>query len=357
MNKVAGVVVAGGKSSRMGKDKMYLTYQGQNFIDLVVDSLSACNQVFVVLNDQQQYEHEGTVIVRDTIKEIGPMGGLHAALNAMTQDYVYLCGCDMPHHSKAFVNYVLSYVEEDLYDAYIVCTPDGKMSPFGSVYHKRVHNALIACIANGQYRMMDFIKTLHTKKIYLDYTSFDAKHVLANINTPEDYQTLQIPPFIAISGSKNSGKTTLVVKLIEYFKKEGLKVGTIKHDGHVFEADIKGTDSYRHKQAGASRTLVYDQEKMCLVQDLHQEDPLRLLAYFKGMDLVLLEGFKGSDYPKIEVVRKLAKGMPVCASQTVLAYATDCPLETTIDQYGLDDVEALSKVIKRYLEESRKPHA
>ncbi|WP_053983634.1 molybdopterin-guanine dinucleotide biosynthesis protein B [Niameybacter massiliensis] len=355
MKKVAGVIVAGGKSSRMGTDKMYLTYEGESFIDTIVNSLQPASSVYVVLNDQQDYVRKEVVILSDLIKEIGPIGGLYTALASVVEDYVYLWACDMPNHCKDFMNYVLSYVEEDLYDAYVICMPDGKISPFGSVYHKRILPKLKTYIKQEKYKMVDFIESLHIKKIYLNYTCFDPSRIFMNINTPIHYVALtkECPSYIAISGSKNSGKTTLMTNLIGYFTAKGLQVGTIKHDGHLFEADVKGTDSYRHKQAGAARTLVYDTEKLCLVKDQQQQGIETLLAYFSGMDLVLLEGFKESVYPKIEVVREATHIPPVCNPETVLAYASDYLLDTTIQQYELQDIEALARVIENYLKRSK----
>ena len=75
-------------------------------------------------------------------------------------------------------------------------------------------------------------------------------------------------PFIfAISGCKNSGKTTLITKLIPQFYKLGYKVATIKHDGHDFEADNQGTDTYKHKLAGAYGTAIFSNNKFMIVKD------------------------------------------------------------------------------------------
>lgn len=72
-------------------------------------------------------------------------------------------------------------------------------------------------------------------------------------------------PFLfAISGVKNSGKTTLITKLIPVFRKYGLRTATIKHDGHDFEADVPGTDTYRHLQAGAYGTAVFSERNIWL---------------------------------------------------------------------------------------------
>ncbi|MGL4799440.1 MAG: molybdopterin-guanine dinucleotide biosynthesis protein B [Cellulosilyticaceae bacterium] len=131
------------------------------------------------------------------------------------------------------------------------------------------------------------------------------------------------PLLIAISGVKNSGKTTLITKLIPEFRKKGFKVGTIKHDGHDFEADIPGTDTYKHVQAGACETALFSKTQAMVVQKVPGLTEVELLESFKEADIVLLEGFKGSKYPKIEIVRKGNSTASICDPSTLLAVASD----------------------------------
>ena len=115
---------------------------------------------------------------------------------------------------------------------------------------------------------------------------------------------LKRPAVLAISGVHNSGKTTLLEKLLPILRSRGLKVGVIKHDGHDFTPDVPGTDSFRLREAGAQGVAVYSGNRYLLTEEfrLNEQD---LLALFErhGYDLVLLEGFGGSGWPKIEVVR------------------------------------------------------
>ena len=98
----------------------------------------------------------------------------------------------------------------------------------------------------------------------------------------------------AISGVKNSGKTTLICKLLEIFKEKGLKVAVLKHDGHDFEPDVPGTDTYRQIQAGAYGTAVFSAGKYMLVKQQPQISESELVEFFPEADLILLEGFKYS---------------------------------------------------------------
>ena len=105
-------------------------------------------------------------------------------------------------------------------------------------------------------------------------------------------QALKRPAVLAVSGVHNSGKTTLLEKLLPVLRSRGLKVGVIKHDGHDFTPDVPGTDSYRLREAGAEGVAVYSGTRYLLTEEfrLTEQD---LLALFErhGYDLVLLEGF------------------------------------------------------------------
>lgn len=105
---------------------------------------------------------------------------------------------------------------------------------------------------------------------------------------------------LAVSGEKNSGKTTLIESLIPLITESGRSVAVIKHDGHSFEPDVKGTDTERFFSAGACGTAVYDGEKFMLVKKV-QVDALELLKHFPDADLVLIEGLKYVDIPKLRI--------------------------------------------------------
>lgn len=106
-------------------------------------------------------------------------------------------------------------------------------------------------------------------------------------------------PFIfAISGYKNSGKTTVITKLIPELKRRGYRVAVIKHDGHDFEADVPGTDSYRHQKAGAYGTAVFSSNRILITKECQEADEKQLIKAFPEADIILIEGLKHSNYSK-----------------------------------------------------------
>lgn len=127
-------------------------------------------------------------------------------------------------------------------------------------------------------------------------------------------------PAVLFVGRQNSGKTTLLEKVISCLTQRGLKIATLKHHGHPnFEIDIPGKDSWRHRQAGALSTFVLSAGRMALTRDLEEEmscfDALQLMT---GYDLVLVEGFRGVGLPALELFRE---GNPKdeAAAQAMLA--------------------------------------
>jgi len=156
-----------------------------------------------------------------------------------------------------------------------------------------------------------------------------------------------IPPVVSIVGYSGSGKTTLIEKLISALKQRGLRVGTIKHDVHGFEMDRPGKDSWRHKQAGASATIITSPRQIGMVMDAdHDHHPLELLLLMAGMDIVLLEGFKRANLPKIEVFRSENGKPPVCrGDRNLIAVVSNTSLGWGVSRYAADDFENLTDVI------------
>jgi len=158
------------------------------------------------------------------------------------------------------------------------------------------------------------------------------------------------PPIVCVCGKKNSGKTTLLEKLIAALTRRGLAVATIKHDRHGFDIDHEGKDTWRHKRAGAVATLISGPDRIGLVRDLPDgemslEQICGLLG--DGIELVLAEGFKRSALPKVEVVRAERSREAICGpDDQLLALVTDVEgLDLGVPRFGLDEVEPLADLL------------
>lgn len=133
-------------------------------------------------------------------------------------------------------------------------------------------------------------------------------------------------PIVSIVGKSDSGKTTLLEKLVKELKSRGHKVGTIKHDAHSFEIDHEGKDSWRHKKAGASVTIISSAEKIGVVMDCDHDHTLSELRekWVRDVDIIISEGYKREIHPKIEVYRSERRQEMLCgADDNLLAIAGD----------------------------------
>jgi molybdopterin-guanine dinucleotide biosynthesis adapter protein len=160
-----------------------------------------------------------------------------------------------------------------------------------------------------------------------------------------------MPPLFGVVGWKNSGKTTLIAKLIETFVGRGLKVAAVKHAHHAFDVDHEGRDSFRYRAAGAGTVAVSSAKRFAIITELRgRPEPTlgELVRHIEIADIILVEGFKTENHPKLEVRRsEAASGPPLAPNDpTILAVAADFKLEEgTLPGFALDDIDAIAGFI------------
>lgn len=163
------------------------------------------------------------------------------------------------------------------------------------------------------------------------------------------------PAIIAISGVKNSGKTTLIEGLLPHLTAQGLQVAVVKHDGHSFSPDNPTTDTGRHLSAGAYGTVIFDGEK-CQIVKQGTFDESHFFHLFPEADLFLLEGLKHSHWPKLEVVRKGNSETTVCDPATLLGVVTDVAFPSSeVPQFPLDDLAGVANYLISYIRREDDP--
>ena len=116
------------------------------------------------------------------------------------------------------------------------------------------------------------------------------------------------PKIISFVAKSGTGKTTLIEKIIKILVEKGYKVSSLKHTDHDFEVDFPGKDSWRHKNAGTFSTMLLSEKKMAFFSDIETPCGIKDIAskFFGGSDIVIIEGFKDLNVPKIELFRRQA---------------------------------------------------
>ena len=156
---------------------------------------------------------------------------------------------------------------------------------------------------------------------------------------------------IGIAGWKNSGKTTLAVRLIEELTRRGYRVSSLKHAHHDFQIDTGETDSARHRRAGANEVAIVSPDRWAVIGELRGEaEPslAQMLARLAPCDLVVVEGFKSAAIPKIEARRSAAAQKSPLSSgdPDIIAIAADHAVPgAAVPVFGLDDIARLADLI------------
>ena len=162
-------------------------------------------------------------------------------------------------------------------------------------------------------------------------------------------------PLIGIVGWKNSGKTTLAVRLVEEFSARGLRVATIKHAHHNLRLDDKDTDSARHRRAGARQVAVVSSQRWAILTENPDEPEIdfpEIVARLDPCDLIIVEGYKSQPIPKIEACRtEAAPGFRLAEKDAyVLAIAADHDIDDAdVPVFALNDIAAIADHIAEQL--------
>ena len=159
-------------------------------------------------------------------------------------------------------------------------------------------------------------------------------------------------PLFGISGFKNSGKTTLTAGLISQFRTLGLRVSSVKHAHHEFDLDQPGTDTDQHRAAGASEVLISSARRWAL---MHENLPgeteptlAELVSKLAPCDLILAEGFKNEDHPKLLLISNQQQLDLLSNIKNVVAIAAEPELEisqTGLPRFDRNDLDSISKFI------------
>ncbi len=162
-------------------------------------------------------------------------------------------------------------------------------------------------------------------------------------------------PVISVVGKSGVGKTTALERVIGELKRRGYRVGTVKHDTHGFTIDQPGKDSWRHAQAGSDAVVIAGPRRLAVIRQLDAELTLDEIVPLMGdVDLVLTEGYKRGDKPKIEVTRRERGTGLLCQAEELIGILADYAVDLPVPQFALDDAAGVVDLLERlYLRNQR----
>lgn len=187
--KTTGIILAGGKSSRMGTNKALLTIEGKTVIERIAEQLGGIvDECLIVTNTFHDYEFLQLPMVEDKWKDMGPLAGIEAGLTASKTDKNLIVACDMPFISIEWGQYLLSQLEH--YQA-AVPEVDGQLHPLFAAYHTSIAPAVAQSLAKNQLRIRQLLQTIHVKIVKneeLNSSGISTKDIyFFNMNHPTEY--------------------------------------------------------------------------------------------------------------------------------------------------------------------------
>ncbi len=364
------VLLAGGKSRRMGRDKAKLTLGGNTFLECVLEKGKNLGIKDIFLSGHA-YEGTGVQIIPDRYPNRGPMGGIHACMEVMTTPYCLVLPVDVPQIPLELLEGLLrNHENRQSYGncpAALLLEHGQRIETLIGIFSRELVPVIEKEIYEHSCSILHVLEITGYETLYQNVQPW----AVDNINTPEAYQFLKEqfgessaddrgkPYLVAVSGVKNSGKTTFLEKLIRELTLRGYKTAVIKHDGHDFRADIEGTDTWRLAKAGAYGCGIFSPHKWMVIKEQEDTKEENLLRLFPEAEIILLEGFKYSPYLKFEVVRRGISEESVCRWETLLGIVTDiADMEEKIPGVpvlGLEDASRCADIISEKIRQ--KPHS
>jgi len=364
----------------MGGDKALSSFVDGTLLEWVRDRVAAAfEHVFIVANEPAKYRHLGLPVVTDALNVRGSAVGIYTAVLASPTDRVLCLACDMPFVTPDLLRRLVEGSAG--YDVYVP-RHDPYYQPLCAVYSRSVADAFERFLADGGRRIYDVYLQVNTGYLDAGDGRFgDPEDLFMNVNTPADMESARHRalrerdarpalaagvvvelspriqgfverspmPVVSFVGKKKSGKTTVLIGVIEELCRRGLRIGVAKHDVHGFDVDIPGTDSYRLREAGAVVTGLSSPEKYVLLSRTTEELSLeRLVARIaEPVDLFITEGFKQQDAPKIEISRRERSTSLIAREDELLGIVSDQRFpDYRVPQLDMDDFVGIADLIE-----------
>lgn len=184
INHIDAYILAGGKSSRMGTDKGLLLFKGKTMIENIMNILTQAFERIIIVSNNIEYEKLGLKVIHDEIKDIGPAGGIHAALNDANTRKIFIMSCDMPFVT---IDSILYMIENSTGTQITLPVYRGKIQPLFGVYSKNCLPVWKQLIEQEITKLQEMVTHFDLSKINVDHQKFFNEIVLMNVNDKNDF--------------------------------------------------------------------------------------------------------------------------------------------------------------------------
>lgn len=361
------LILAGGKSSRMKKDKSQLPWQDSTTLTHMLTNsyvypfertVISANRIiepqelpdFIRKKTKQrehttEYIHLGDKrrlsVVSDLYTDCGPLGGMEAAMRLYPSDCWLILAVDLPFFDFSRVPALLA-ANASVYDA-VIPVVDGRENPLAALYKGRVYEKIRTALADGDYRVR---KIYNKKAAFIDETPYARQYL--NMNTPIAYkealacaanQSRPVPVVSITAETSGTGKTHLTTQIIKELSDQGYKVGYVKSTHHMPSGPKQSSDTDLATRAGAVCTALIPDgpEKKCSIEHA---------AFSMPVDLVLIESRRHGLFPKLLVLPPEAGAAEGDNETVALVTRRKDTNSVYFNTLHVDNISALAKYIK-----------
>ena len=344
------IIAAGGKSTRMGRDKRFLPLDGEALLarTLRMGCMVGFSSIVLAAEGERSdltalAEEHGAYLVTDEISAQGPAAAIAAGLAAAKTEWALVLSADMPFYDFELVRTLLPYANGDT--QVILPTLSGYWQPLAALYRRDAGAAFGTAIARGDRKLGVILRGLAVCEVPL---TVDAG-LFFNVNTPAAYRLAlgrlaneqRTTPILSVAApASGTGKTTFIEKLIPLLAARGVRIAVIKSDSHGFSLDTEGKDTARFSAAGAEAVAVSSPDGYFIQQKTKtRQDFQNLIAQMDSdsLDLYITESRSRGVLPTLLLDRGL--GMPEIGERIVAYFAKGRSIDTDVLKFDLDDMD------------------
>ena len=344
------IIAAGGKSTRMGRDKRFLPLDGEALLarTLRMGRMAGFSSIVLAAEGERSdlmvlAEEHGAYLVTDEIPAQGPAAAIAAGLAAAQTEWALVLSGDMPFYDFELVRTLLPYANGDT--QVILPTLSGYWQPLAALYRRDAGAAFSTAIARGDRKLGVILRGLAVCEVPL---TVDAG-LFFNVNTPAAYRLAlgrlaneqRTTPILSVAApASGTGKTTFIEKLIPLLAARGVRTAVIKSDSHGFSLDTEGKDTARFSAAGAEAVAVSSPDGYFIQQKTKtRQDFQNLIAQMDGnsLDLYITESRSRGVLPTFMLDRGL--GMPKIDERIIAYFAKGRTIDSDVLTFDLDDMD------------------